>query len=99
MKHSEKHMPKATLTVEVSEKTKKRVSAAARDENRSEQEILARLIEEGLDADAYWKREIGRRLAVPRDERRYVSNRDMGRWVKSLGTDDPLPPPKATPRT
>ena len=90
-------MTKSTMTVELDEVTQKRLGAVAKRSRQSVQEVLERVIEEGLAADEEWMREIQRRLDVPRDERRYVSNDDVGRWVRSRGTDNPLPRPKGQP--
>lgn len=87
-------MNKTTMTIEVDEATKKRLGTVAERSDQSVEQVLSRVIEEGLTADEAWQQEIQRRLDVPREQQKFVSNEEVGKWVRSLGTDNPLSRPE-----
>lgn len=92
-------MPKTT-TITVSESVAERLRAIVRERgNTDETTLVDQAITQQLDIDDAWKEEIQGVLDTPADERQFVPHAEVGEWIRSQRTDNPLPRPTGKPRT
>ena len=86
-----------TGTLTIRQEIKERLEAIARERGVAPDGVASEALEQYVSDYDWWKTEIERRKAVPRDERRYVSRSEGRRWIDSLSSDNPLPRPKGSP--
>jgi predicted transcriptional regulator len=88
-----------TTTITVSKRVAERLRAIVRERGHVDETALAdEAITQQLDIDEAWKEEIQTILDTPRAERRFVSHEEVGEWIRSQRTDNPLPRPTGKPR-
>jgi len=89
----------ATITGKVSQQVKERLKAIAEEKNRDETELVASFIEASVEAYDRKAEIVKARLAKADAGGPFVDDEDVDAWLRSWGTDDELPEPKATIHT
>ena len=88
-----------TTTITVSKRVAERLRAIVRERGDVDEVQLAdEAIMRQLDIDEAWKDEIQSILDTPPAERRFFSYEEVGEWIRSQRTDNPLPRPTGKPR-
>lgn len=87
-----------TLSLRIDRKLSDKLERRARQTKRSKSSLAAIAIENFFEIEAQELAKTERALARAKAGGPFISNEDMMRWMDSLGTDNPLPKPKATIR-
>jgi len=93
-----------TVKISVSQKVAERLQAIVRERRGADDEAFATTLADEaltsfLDDEDFWTGEVQRIADVPRDEARVVSHDEVGRWIRSHRTDNPLPRPEGKIRS
>ena len=84
------------MTVRLTPQTKKKLEDLARNTKRSKSHLASEAIADYIDRNAQQVDEIMRGLDEMRSGTNSVSQEEVEEWVRSWGTDNELPRPKAT---
>jgi predicted transcriptional regulator len=87
-----------TLSLRIDQKLSNKLERRARQLKRSKSSLAAIAVENFLEIEAREMELTKRALAKAKAGGPFVSNEDMMRWLESWGTENELPPPKATIR-
>lgn len=87
-----------TISVRISKATKDRLARLADSTKRSQAFLAAEAIEEFLDLNEWQVAHIEKAIAEADASGPFVAHEDVSAWVESLGTEEELPPPRATIR-
>jgi len=85
-----------TLSLRVDRKLSGKLEKAAKQLNRSKSSLAAIAIERFIEMDAHEMELTMRALASAEAGGPFIAHEDMVKWIRSLGTKNELPPPKAT---
>lgn len=87
-----------TLSLRIDRKLSDKLERRARQTKRSKSSVVAMMIENAFEIEAQEIAKIKRTLERAKAGGPFIAHEDMVRWMESLGTDKPLPKPKATIR-
>lgn len=87
-----------TLSLRIDKKLSDKLDKEAKQTKRSKSSLAAIAIENFFEIQAMEIEKTKRALARSKAGGPFISNEDMMRWLDSWGTEDELPPPKATIR-
>jgi len=85
-----------TLSLRIDRKLSNKIARRARAAKRSKSSFAAQAIENFLEIEAMEIQKIKNSLASAKAGGPFASHEDVMRWIESWGTDNELPPPKAT---
>lgn len=85
-----------TLSLRIDRKLSDKLQRQARKSGHSKSAVAARAIENFFEIQARTIDEIKSTLAKAKAGGPFVANEDVMRWLESWGTENELPPPKAT---
>lgn len=85
-----------TLSLRIDRKLSDKLEKQAKRYKRSKSQLAALAIENFLEIQAREIELTKRALARAKAGGPFISNEDMMRWLESWGTENELPPPKAT---
>jgi predicted transcriptional regulator len=81
------------LSIRIDPKVKTRLEKEAERKDRSASYLVQKAIEEYLDAEDYFRKEMEAAIAEA-DKGIFISEEAMNRWMESWDTDNELPPPE-----
>lgn len=87
-----------TLTVRLTPALKDKLESLAKSTRRSKSFLAAEAIEAYVDVNAWQVEHIKKAIAEADGGGPFAKHEDVMRWMESWGTDNELPPPKATIR-
>lgn len=88
----------ANVTIRLSRAVKERLSELAAQTERSEDELMTEAIESFVELRDWQAEEIRSALRESDEGGPFIAHEDMARWLQSWGSEDELPPPKASIR-
>ena len=84
----------ATVKLRLDQEKRDRIKQIARHEDRSMSYVIEKAIDERLAYEEYWANGVAKAIAEA-DSGMGIPDNEVEAWVRSLGTDKPLPKPEA----